>query len=162
MIEAMIRELEREAKTTGRVLERVPDDRLSWRPHPKSTPVGNLAWHIALLPWRIATMITREGTVDVTRIAAEPMPGSSQEMLAAFQRHVAFAKEKLGKLTDDQLGQELAMARGEVTMVKLPKVDFIRTVLLNHMVHHRGQLSVYLRLLEIPVPAIYGPTADES
>src|SRR6202035_2743892 len=150
-IDSIIDELTLEAKTTRRVLERVPDDRLSWKPHQKSKTIGELSWHLASIPKRIATMV-QEDDVDVTTVKAAPMPATVAGILEEFDREVADAKELLSQLDDSALLRETTMRRGEVRMFSGPKAALLRRVMLNHSYHHRGQLSVYLRLLDVPVP----------
>ncbi|HYL06671.1 MAG TPA: DinB family protein [Thermoanaerobaculia bacterium] len=160
-IDPILEELSREGATTRRVLERVPPDKLSWKPHPKSKSVGELAWHIAGIPRRIAAMVQHDD-VDLTTIKAPPMPETSAEIVAGFDRQLAEAKELLSRLDDSAAARTTTMRRGDVKVFSGTRLALLRTVMLNHGYHHRGQLSVYLRLLEVPVPAIYGPSADES
>ena len=160
LIDPILDEVTREAATTRRVLERVPSDQLGWRPHPKSKSAGELAWHIASIPRRIATIV-QEDDVDVTTIKAPPMPETTAGIVEGFDRQVAEAKELLARLDDAALGRVTTMRRGDVTVFAGPKLALLRAVMLSHSYHHRGQLSVYLRLLNVPVPSIYGPSADE-
>jgi uncharacterized damage-inducible protein DinB len=160
-VEPIIEELQREAKTTRRLLERVPDEKLAWTPHAKSRPLGALAWHMAIIPSRI-TRFAQQDEVDVTTVTPPPPPVSTAEIVAAFDANVREAAEILRGLDDEALGRTFTFRRGGAVILKAPKAAFLRTVLLNHSVHHRGQLSVYLRLLDVPVPSIYGPSADES
>jgi uncharacterized damage-inducible protein DinB len=160
-IDSILEELGREAETTRRVLERVPSDKLSWKPHQKSKSVGELAWHIASIPRRVAAMV-QDDDVDVTSVKAPPMPQTTAGIMEGFERQIAEAKELLSKLDDSALSRRTTMRRGDVKLFAGPKLALLRTVMLNHGYHHRGQLSVYLRLLNVPVPPIYGPTADES
>jgi uncharacterized damage-inducible protein DinB len=160
-IEPILDELSREAATTRRVLERVPPDKLSWKPHQKSKTIGELAWHIATIPKRVATLAQHDD-VDVTTVKSPPMPDTAAGIMVEFERQVLEAKELLSKLDDSSLSRTTTMRRGDVKFFSGPKLAFLRNVLLNHSYHHRGQLSVYLRLLDVPVPPIYGPTADES
>lgn len=160
MIDAILMELEDEAKRTQRVLERLPEEKLSWRPHPKSFSLGQLAMHIAAGQGRLAEIATE----DVHQLALNPPPEakSRKEVLDAFAQSTATAKDTLKKMNDAML---MATWTGQVngkTIMSVPRVVFIRTVMLNHIYHHRGQLSVYLRLLNVAVPSIYGPSADEN
>jgi uncharacterized damage-inducible protein DinB len=159
-IDSIIEELSREAETTRRVLDRVPPDKLSWRPHQKSKTIGELAWHIATIPQRIAT-VAQHDDVDVATVKSAPMPETAAEIKEGFDRQIAEAKELLAQLDDSALARRTTLRRGDVKFFAGPKLALLRTVMLNHTYHHRGQLSVYLRLLDIPVPSIYGPTADE-
>jgi uncharacterized damage-inducible protein DinB len=161
LIDPILDELTREAATTLRVLERVPSDQLGWRPHPKSKSAGELAWHIASIPARIARFVQQDD-VDVTTVKQPPMPETTAGIVEGFERQVAEAKELLARLDDSALSRVTTMRRGDVKVFSGPKLAFLRAVMLNHSYHHRGQLSVYLRLLNVPVPSVYGPTADES
>ncbi|HEY6320905.1 MAG TPA: DinB family protein [Thermoanaerobaculia bacterium] len=161
LIDPILDEVTREAATTRRVLERVPPDQLGWRPHPKSKSAGELAWHIASIPSRIAKLV-QEDDVDVTSVKQLPMPETTAGIVEGFDRHVAEAKELLARLDDAALSRFTTMRRGDLEIFSGPKLTLLRTVMLSHSYHHRGQLSVYLRLLNVPVPPIYGPTADES
>ncbi len=161
LIDPILDEVTREAATTRRVLERVPSDQLGWRPHPKSKSAGELAWHVASIPGRIARIV-QEDDVDVTTVKQLPMPETTAGIVEGFDRHVADAKELLARLDDDALARFTTMRRGDVNVFSGPKLALLRAVMLNHSYHHRGQLTVYLRLLNVPVPSVYGPTADEA
>jgi len=160
-IDPILDELTREAATTRRVLERVPSDQLAWRPHQKSKSIGELAWHVASIPSRIAKLI-QDDEADVTSVKQSPMPETTAGLVEGFDRQLAEAKELLARLDDAALSRMTTMRRGDLKIFSGPKRALIRTVMLNHTYHHRGQLSVYLRLLDVPVPSVYGPTADES
>jgi len=161
LIDSILEEMTREAGSTRRVLERVPSDKLAWRPHQKSKSIGELAWHVASIPGRVAKLV-QEDDVDVTTVKQLPMPETTAGLVEGFDRQVAEAKELLSRLDDSALSRITTMRRGDVKIFSGPKLALLRTVMLNHSYHHRGQLSVYLRLLDVPVPPIYGPTADES
>jgi uncharacterized damage-inducible protein DinB len=161
LIDPILEEVTREAATTRRVLERVPSDQLGWRPHPKSKSAGELAWHIASIPRRIAKIV-QEDDVDITTVTAPPMPETTAGLVEGFDRQTAEAKELLARLDDAALSRVTTMRRGDLAIFSGPKLALLRTIMLSHSYHHRGQLSVYLRLLNVPVPSIYGPTADES
>ncbi len=161
LIDPILEELTREAATTRRALERVPSDQLGWRPHPKSKSAGELAWHIAAIPGRIAKIV-QEDDVDVTTVKPAPMPETTAGIVELFDRQIAEAKELLARLDDAALARVTTMRRGDLTIFSGPKLALLRTIMLSHGYHHRGQLSVYLRLLNVPVPSIYGPTADEG
>ena len=159
--QAMIAELEQELATTRRVLERVPNDKLAWKPHEKSMSLGKLAMHVASIPgfissWALEDSFTMTG-------AGSPEANSTTEILAAHDSGAAQAKTNLGKIGDAGLGQtwSLKTPDGKAVM-SMPKAALLRSIALNHYYHHRGQLSVYLRLLNVPVPSIYGPSADEN
>ncbi|HEV3077328.1 MAG TPA: DinB family protein [Thermoanaerobaculia bacterium] len=161
LIDPILDELTREAATTRRVLERVPSDQLGWRPHPKSKSAGELAWHIAAIPGRMARIV-QEDDVDIATVKPAPMPETTAGIVELFDRQVAEAKELLAPLDDAALSRVTTMRRGDLKIFSGPKLALLRTLMLNHGYHHRGQLSVYLRLLNVSVPSIYGPTADES
>lgn len=160
-VDPIVEELLQEAKTTRRLLDRVPDEKLAWTPHEKSRRLGALAWHIAVIPARIVRF-AQQDEVDVMTLPPPPVPASAAEIVAAFDANVLEAAEILERFDDEALDRMFTFRRGGAVIVKAPKAAFLRRVLLNHSVHHRGQLSVYLRLLEVPVPSIYGPSADES
>ncbi len=162
MLEPMSGEIAQEAATTKRVLERVPTDKLTWKPHPKSMSLGQLAMHVATIP----AGICRLAAVDEFEINpanfAPPVPKSSEEIIAALDTSVQAAQEFLGGVSESAaVGPWRAMLQGRELMA-MPRAVMLRTLLFNHWYHHRGQLSVYLRLLEVPVPSIYGPSADEN
>ena len=160
MTAGLIAEFENEAKTTRRVLERVPNDKLSWRPHPKSMTMGHLALHIAMTPGMIAEWAA-QGVTEFTGQPG-PDPATASEVVAAHDKSVATVKSVLDKLGDQGLQGMWEGKAGEKTLMTMPKIALVRALVLNHWYHHRGQLSVYLRLLDIPVPSIYGPSADEN
>jgi len=161
IINSILGELDHEAKSTTRVLERIPEDHLSWAPHAKSSSLGKLAWHIASLPKTVRAML-RNGTFDVTQARPRQMPENAASIVEEFQHNHAETREYLETLTDDFLKEPFTMMRGETTVTTIPKIAVIRNILMNHIYHHRGQLTVYLRLLDIPLPAIYGTSADEQ
>ena len=160
MTQAMLAEFDNEAKTTRRVLERVPADKLSWKPHPKSMSLGVLALHVAGSPAAICGWAAE----DETHFKGEPnpAPGSTDEILAAHDQSVTTSKDILGRLGDEGLQKMWSGKAGGNTLMTMPKAALVRMLAMNHWIHHRGQLSVYLRLLDVAVPSIYGPSADES
>jgi uncharacterized damage-inducible protein DinB len=160
MTAGLLAEFENEAKTTRRVLERVPNDKLTWRPHPKSMTIGHLALHLAGAPGIIADWAV-QGVTEFTGQPG-PDPATAAEVLAAHDKSVAIVKSSLEKLGDQGLQGMWEAKAGGKTLMTMPKIALVRALVLNHWYHHRGQLSVYLRLLDIPVPSIYGPSADEN
>ena len=158
--EALAAEVEQESKTTRRVLERVPEDKLSWRPHPKSMSLGTLALHVAVIPGRLGDFFS-EPARQVPQFTP-PEATSRQEILDAHDASRDAAVRRLTSWTDDDLAAEFKMMHGDRTVFALPRMDAVRSIMFNHLYHHRGQLSVYLRLLDVPVPSIYGPSADDS
>lgn len=162
IVDAILMELEDEAKRTQRVLERIPEDKLTWKPHPKSFSLGQLAMHIAA-QGSLAQIATKEvHEIPVQTLQAPPEPKNRREILDTFAQGMASAREVLGKLDDATLTSTWTGQVNGKTILALPRVGFIRMVMLNHIYHHRGQLSVYLRLLNVAVPSIYGPSADEN
>jgi uncharacterized damage-inducible protein DinB len=161
MSDALIGELTQEAATTRRVLERVPEEKLSWAPHPKSMSLGQLALHIAVVPGAVAELVS-ELTREVPAFDERPEASSRAELLRALEDSIALAKAKLSAWSDDELRAEWKMVRGEDIVMAVPRIGIVRSVMLNHWYHHRGELLVYLRLLDVPVPWVYGPSADES
>jgi len=158
-LEAFLREYDVEMDTTRRLLARVPDSRLDWKPHPKSKSLGELATHVTELP-RWGERL-REGTFVVGSAQAPPMK-TAEDFLKRFDRNVSENRSAIAALEDSDLGEEFTVLRQGQVFFKLSKRIMLRRVLLNHLIHHRGQLSVYLRLNDIPLPAVYGPTADED
>ncbi|MGA2324882.1 MAG: DinB family protein [Bryobacteraceae bacterium] len=161
LADALIAELEQEVKTTRTLLGRVPDDKLSWKPHAKSMTLGQLANHIATIPGGVAGFAARD-SVDYGTFSPPPQAATAAAILAVFEESAARAKAILGEMDDAALMKEWSLLKGGQTLTTMPRVGIFRYVLLNHLYHHRGQLSVYLRLLDVPVPAIYGPSADEN
>lgn len=162
MIEPMLSEFREEAATTKRVLERVPADKLLWRPHHKSMSLGQLALHVASIPGNLANLAQLD-EFDASQANFEPpVPNDLKEIHAAFDQSVRSAEECLNGMSDQRaLGNWRLTLRGKEVFSK-SRVGVLRSIMLNHWYHHRGQLSVYLRLLEVPVPVIYGRSADEN
>jgi uncharacterized damage-inducible protein DinB len=160
-VAALIRELEQETVTTRRVLERVPNDKLSWKPHPKSMSLGELALHLAASPGVIAGWALQD-TVDVGGGSQPPEPKSVDDILAAHDESAAKTRDALTKIGDEGMHTQWKAVAGGSTVFAMPKAALVRSIVMNHTYHHRGQLSVYLRLLDVPVPSIYGPSADEQ
>jgi uncharacterized damage-inducible protein DinB len=162
--QSILPELIHEMASTRRELERVPDDRLSWQPHAKSMTLGRLASHLAELPmWGQVTMQTRELDIAPPNSDAKGANlGSRKEMLALFDQNVEAAKAAVGGASDADYMVPWTLLKTGKTIFTLPRVAVLRSMVLNHNVHHRAQLGVYLRLLDIPVPNIYGPSADEQ
>ena len=158
--DSLVMELEQEAKTTRRVLERVPADKLAWRPHPKSMSLGQLALHVASSPGNVAT-IAKESVQNPPSFA-QPEATTSAELLAAHDASIALAKAALSGWNDAKLMETWTMSANGKTMMSMPRIGMVRAIMLNHWYHHRGQLTVYLRLLGVPVPSVYGPSADEN
>lgn len=158
----MAAELEREAVSTRRILERVPADRLDWQPHPKSMTLGQLALHIASIPGGVSRMARLDGMDVAGRNNLPPSPQSADELLTALDASLAEARSLLESLDDEAADAPWRLSAGAREVFTLPRLDVLRTMMLNHLYHHRGQLAVYLRLLDVPVPVIYGRSADEN
>ncbi len=160
-VNELLQELNQEAPATRRVLERVPQDQLGWRPHEKSLTLGQLALHVATLPGAIAEVSTRP-TFDVKTEIPRPSPASVAQLLAELDRSVQSARTILGGMNDAALQTPWAMVDGTREVMAMPRVALLRSVLFNHWYHHRGQLTVYLRQVGALVPATYGASADEN
>ena len=159
-IEALLQELDQEARTTRRVLERVPGDRLGWKPHDKSMSLGQLALHVATVPGGVA-QIAIQSPFPLPEFK-QPSAASAAELIPALEQSVAKAQEIIRTIDDAALGKIWRAMDGEREVMALPVGALLRSIMLNHWYHHRGQLSVYLRQLGVPVPSIYGPSADEN
>ena len=159
-IELFLQELEQEAQTTRRVLERVPGDRLAWKPHDKSMSLGQLALHIASVPGAIAE-ITQISPFPVPRFE-QPSAKTATELIPTLEQSLAKARSILQKLDDADLAKIWRVVDGEREVMAVPVGAALRALMLNHWYHHRGQLSVYLRQVGVSVPSIYGPSADEN
>ncbi|MBI3207309.1 MAG: DinB family protein [Candidatus Solibacter usitatus] len=158
--QSLLPEFDQECQTTRRVLERVPDDKFSYQPHPKSMAMGYLASHITEMIGWLKSMATEEG---INFEGWKPFNAESNAaLLAAFDENVKAGRAALAAATDEQLMSSWSLKNGDQTLMTMPKIGAIRVVAMNHVFHHRGQLSVYLRLNDIPVPSIYGPSADEG
>ena len=163
LTESFLQEFEQESATTRKVLERVPEDRLTWKPHAKSMSLGTLALHIASGPGMLSDWALQDIVEMPSDMGAAPEAASTAAVLSAHDEGVIKTKAALSKLGDAGLMADWKMTTKDgTTIFGMPKVALIRSVILNHMYHHRGQLSVYLRLLDVPVPSIYGPSADEN
>jgi uncharacterized damage-inducible protein DinB len=161
MANVLIQELETEAATTRRVLERVPAEHFDWRPSPRSRSLGQLALHIATTPGGVAALAA-QNPAEVPRFPEETGPSSVTDLLAALERSLAEARSIVGTMDDAALNEVWRVTAGGREVMAVPRVAFLRSVMLNHWYHHRGQLTVYLRLLDVPVPSVYGPSADEN
>ena len=162
MLEPMLSEFREEVAITKRVLDRVPADQLSWKPHQKSMSLGQLAVHVAVIPGNVTKLVQLE-EFDAAKANFVPAPPNNiGEIHAAFEQSVRAAEDYLQGVSEQAaLGPWRLLAYGKQIFTR-PRVDVLRSVMLNHWYHHRGQLSVYLRLLEVPVPVIYGRSADEN
>ena len=162
MMEPILGEFQQEAATTKRVLDRVPPDKLGWKPHPKSMSLGELAMHVATIPGQMSKMAQAD-EFEINPQAFNPSgPKDLAEITAALDSGVKTAQEYLGGVSDSAAVGNWKLTANGKQIVAMPRVAMIRAFMLNHWYHHRGQLSVYLRLLDVPVPTIYGPSADEN
>jgi uncharacterized damage-inducible protein DinB len=161
LVDALLPEFDHEMASTRTVLERVPEERFGWKPHAKSFSLGALATHVAMLPtWATMTLARGELDLDPNQQPHPALP-SRADVLSAFDKNVADARAALTGRTDGELMATWSLKRGGRTLFTMPRTAVLRSFVLNHLVHHRGQLTVYLRLLDISVPSIYGPSADE-
>lgn len=160
--EAMIAELQQEAATTRKMLERVPEKSLTWKPHDKSMTLGKLSTHIAEIPMWVSASVNQ----DVLDFEKEPYKAiginNNEELLKIFDDNITQAIECLKNASDEKLMGNWTMRNGETVYFTMPKLGVLRGFILSHLIHHRGQLSVYLRMLDVPLPSVYGPTADDA
>lgn len=159
--EAFIAELEQESKATRKILERVPIEKSDWKPHDKSMTLGRLASHVAEISgWTTTTLGANE--MDFSKIDYKPrIAKSSAELMEIFEENYSKAMESLKNAKDSDFMETWTLRNGDQVYFTMPKVVVVRNFAYSHLIHHRAQLSVYLRLLDVPVPSIYGPTADE-
>jgi len=159
---ALIAEMEQEAAATRKCLERVPADKFSWKPHERSMEFGKLAVHIAeMFGWTEAAMLHPE--LDFAKMDYKPLePSTTEEIVAYLDKTVAESIEILKAASDEVFMENWSLRNGEQVYFTMPRIAVMRSMVMNHIIHHRGQLSVYLRLNDIPVPALYGPSADEG
>ena len=163
--ETILPEFEHEMANTRKTLERVPNDKFAWKPHEKSSSLGGLASHLASIPsWTEHTFDGNE--LDVAPPGQPPYrpeeKKTTAELLAAFDENVASARAALEKATDENWQAKWSLLMGGKTIFTLPRTAVMRGFIMSHSIHHRAQLGVYLRLLDVPVPSIYGPSADEG
>lgn len=158
-----LQEFDSEMKITRSLLERVPEKDAAWQPHPKSSSMGNLAAHIANLPRWVSGAVEHD-EVDLSLPSAEafrPPPfDTTSAVVDRFDRNVEAAKKAVNGVTDEHLAGVWTLRNGDKKIVSMPRTAVLRSFVVSHLVHHRGQLSVYLRLRDVPLPRIYGPTAD--
>ncbi len=158
---SLIPEFDQEMATSRIVIDRVPEDQYGWKPHEKSMTAGRLVSHVAEMPAWASAGIDH----DDLDLAAGYTPfegGSKAEVLALFDKNVAAARAAIAGCSDETFMKDWSLKQGDQTLMTLPKIAVVRTFVLNHVIHHRGQLSVYLRELNVSVPSIYGPSADEG
>ena len=163
--DALLPEFDQEMAKTRAVLERCPDSKFGWKPHAKSWDMASLATHIANMPgWTVDTI--RKDSFDISPPGQPPVREApvtdSAELLARFDRNVAAAREAIAGASDENLLKSWSLLAGGQVLFTMPRTAVLRTMILNHGIHHRAQLTLYLRLNDIPVPGLYGPSADES
>jgi len=157
---AMLKEFREEVAITKRLLNCVPADKLTWKPHAKSMSLGQLAGHIAAIPGRISKLAQQE-SFDVLKGSFVPaQPANLEEIFTTLEQGVGEADVFLQGLTDDSAAETFRLMKGDRELFHQPRAVVVRTIMLNHWYHHRGQLSVYLRLLDVSLPVIYGRSAD--
>ncbi len=161
LVDGLLQELEAEAETTRRVLERVPEDQLAWRPHEKARTLGELALHVAMVPGGVAELFGGPSPAQAPQFT-DPNPRSASELIPALDQSITKAKKALGGMDDAMVLETFRLMAGEREIFAVPRVALLRSVMLNHWYHHRGQLTTYLRQLGARVPSIYGPSADEN
>lgn len=163
--QSLLPEFDQEMANTRKVLERIPEDKLNWKVHPKSNTIGWVAMHLAELPgW--AEMALHQDSVDVAPVGGPPYrtpaATSRQDILDRFDKHIAAARAAIAAASDEHFLQPWSLLMGGQVVFTLPRAAVLRSFVLSHMIHHRAHLCVYLRLHDIPVPALYGPSADEQ
>jgi uncharacterized damage-inducible protein DinB len=161
LIDTMLHELEHESHTTRRVLERVPDGQLTWKPHEKARTLGQLALHVAMVPGAVAELFASPSPAQVPQFKDPPLDRAS-ELIPALDESLAKAKRVLGGMDDTTAMSMWRLMNGEREIFAQPRAALLRSIMLNHWYHHRGQLTVYLRELGVAIPSIYGPSADEN
>lgn len=163
--QAILPEFEQEMASTRKVLERVPDDKLDWKAHPKSNTIGWVAAHLVEIPGWVEGTLTQEfwdvAPPDGPKYQS-PKAESRQQLLELFDANVAAAKKALAATSDEAFGKLWSLRAGDHVIFTMPRSAVIRTFVLNHLIHHRGIMTVYLRLNDVAVPSIYGPSGDES
>ncbi len=163
-VESILPEFDREMASTRKVLERIPDDKLDWQAHPRSHTIGWNANHVADIPnWLVMVLTTP--SLDLAPIGGEsrmfPKLTSRQEILELFDRNVSAARKAITEVKDEEMGSPWSLLQAGQTIFTMPRAAVVRTMVLNHLMHHRAHLCVYLRLNDIPVPGMYGPSGDE-
>ncbi len=158
--QSMLAEFETQAPITRRFLERLPEDRLTWKPHEKSMSAGQLAYHLAFVPGG-AIRFVQNNPAQAPEFADFPQPASRQEILKTLDEGISTVRELLPQLDDARMGETWRMVSKEQEVLAQPRAQFLRDIMFSHWYQHRGQFSVYLRLLNVAVPASWGPSADE-
>lgn len=160
-VDPILMEIDQEAEITKRLLDILPENKLGWRPHPKARSLGELAMHIATLQGGVAELGDLD-TASPPELSPAPEPKSRAEILSAFAESLKKAKDIVAATDDARVMGEWKLTKDGQTIMTMPRLGFWRAILLNHNYHHRGQLSAYLRELDVPLPSIYGPSADTN
>jgi uncharacterized damage-inducible protein DinB len=159
--QSLLAEFETQAPITRRFLERLPEDKLTWKPHEKSMSAGQLAYHLAFIPGGVIRFV-QNNPVQAPDFAGFPQPASRQEILAKYDESIAAVRDLLPKFDDATMRETWRMVSGGREVLAQPRGEFLRDVMFSHWYQHRGQFCVYLRLLNVAVPASWGPSADEA
>jgi uncharacterized damage-inducible protein DinB len=157
---SLLAEFEIQAPITRKFLERLPEDKLTWKPHEKSLSAGQLAYHLAHVPGGVVRFV-ENNPAQAPEFASFPQPASRQEVLRTFEESIATVRSQLGKFDDSKMQEIWRMVAGGKEVLAQPRAAFLRDVMFSHWYQHRGQFSVYLRILNVPVPASWGPSVDE-
>jgi uncharacterized damage-inducible protein DinB len=160
LAQSIFEEFEAQAPITHKFLERLPEDRLAWKPHEKSMSAGQLAFHIAFVPGGVVRFV-QQNPAQAPDFNNVPQPSSLRQILETFDESIATVRSLLPQLDDARMQETWRMVQGDKELLAIPRAQFVRDIMLNHWYQHRGQFSVYLRLLNVPVPASWGPSADE-
>jgi len=161
LAKSMLAEFETQAPITRKFLERLPEDKLTWKPHQKSMTAGQLALHIASVPAGVVRFV-QNSPAQAPEFGGFPQPSRRQEILSTFEESIATVRNLLPQLDDLRMSETWRMVNGSTEVLAVPRAQFIRDIMFSHYYQHRGQFSVYLRLLSVPVPASWGPSADET
>jgi len=160
-VDALLPEFDHEMAVTRKLLERVPEDRFDWKPHPKSYSLGQLAQHVATIPmWGGVTL--NQSEIDIGGSERPPQAGTRAAVLAIFDGHVATTRAALAGKSDAELMAPWALKNSGHVVFSMPKAAVWRSFVMSHLIHHRAQLGVYLRMQDVPLPSTYGPSADEN
>jgi uncharacterized damage-inducible protein DinB len=159
--EGLLQEFEQETAATRKTLERIPDDKYGWKPHDRSFSFGELASHVAnIYAWSGVTL--KEDSFEVSEEFKTPQAADTAELLEIFDKNAAEAREAIASTSDEEFMKTWTMSKDGRQLFAMPKIAVLRIFIFSHMIHHRGQLTVYLRMNDAPVPMIYGPSADEG
>jgi uncharacterized damage-inducible protein DinB len=161
MAQSLLDEFEQQASVTRRFLERLPEDKLTWKPHEKSMTAGQLALHLAMVPGAVVQLVQTD-SAPPPDFTIRPQPASGDEVLRAFDESIATVRTALPKMDDAMMSRTFRIVAGDQEVMAMPRQVLVRNIMLNHWYQHRGQFSVYLRLLGVAVPASWGPSADEA